>query len=101
MKFDEENGLVHVRLAGSCVGCPSSGITLRNGVENMLMHYVPEVKGIVDETGNVEENIDSESTHDYSDGSDGNVETAGNERGLKFKPTTIVDNTTHTTTTIH
>lgn len=44
--FDERTGLVRVRLAGSCVGCPSSSVTLRNGVENMLMHYIPEVKGI-------------------------------------------------------
>ena len=35
-----------VRLAGSCVGCPSSSATLRNGVENMLCHYIPEVKKI-------------------------------------------------------
>ena len=27
---------------GSCVGCPSSSVTLRNGVENMLKHYIPE-----------------------------------------------------------
>ena len=33
-------------MAGSCVGCPSSSATLRSGVENMLMHYIPEVKGI-------------------------------------------------------
>lgn len=44
--FDETTGIVKVRLAGSCVGCPSSAVTLRNGVENMLMHYIPEVKGI-------------------------------------------------------
>jgi len=44
--FDEKTGLVQVELAGSCVGCPSSSVTLRNGVENMLMHYVDEVKGI-------------------------------------------------------
>jgi NFU1 iron-sulfur cluster scaffold homolog, mitochondrial len=37
---------VSVKLAGSCVGCPSSSITLRNGVENMLKHYIPEVTGI-------------------------------------------------------
>ena len=30
----------------ACVGCPSSSVTLQNGVENMLMHYVEEVKGI-------------------------------------------------------
>ena len=55
--FNESTGIVSVRLAGSCVGCPSSSITLRNGVENMLMHYIPEVKGVkeigaVDEDGN-------------------------------------------------
>jgi Fe-S cluster biogenesis protein NfuA len=44
--FDDVSGIVKVRLAGSCVGCPSSSITLRNGVENMLTHYIPEVKGI-------------------------------------------------------
>lgn len=33
-------------MAGSCVGCPSSTATLRNGVENMLMHYIPEVRKI-------------------------------------------------------
>eukprot|EP01031_Cornospumella_fuschlensis_P029829 gene29829-36019_t len=52
--FDPETGIVKVRLAGSCVGCPSSSVTLRNGVENMLMHYIPEVKGIEDVTGSEE-----------------------------------------------
>lgn len=41
--FDIETGVVSVRLAGSCSGCPSSSVTLKNGVENMLMHYIPEV----------------------------------------------------------
>mmetsp|Transcript_27707 Transcript_27707/g.85669 ORF Transcript_27707/g.85669 Transcript_27707/m.85669 type:complete len:238 (-) Transcript_27707:356-1069(-) len=44
--FDDATGIVSVELAGSCVGCPSSSVTLNNGVENMLMHYVEEVKGI-------------------------------------------------------
>ena len=44
--FEPETGLVTVRLAGSCVGCPSSAVTLKNGVENMLMHYIPEVTGV-------------------------------------------------------
>jgi Fe-S cluster biogenesis protein NfuA len=48
--FDSETGIVKVRLAGSCVGCPSSSATLRGGVENMLKHYVPEVTGIEDVT---------------------------------------------------
>lgn len=46
MGFDEDSGIVKLKMAGSCVGCPSSTATLRNGVENMLMHYIPEVKGI-------------------------------------------------------
>jgi len=44
--FNDATGIVSVELAGSCVGCPSSSVTLRNGVENMLKHYIPEVKGI-------------------------------------------------------
>ena len=44
--FVEETGLVTVQLAGSCVGCPSSSVTLKQGVENMLMHYIPEVKNV-------------------------------------------------------
>mmetsp|Transcript_5651 Transcript_5651/g.11863 ORF Transcript_5651/g.11863 Transcript_5651/m.11863 type:complete len:325 (-) Transcript_5651:40-1014(-) len=44
--FDEHSGIVTVRLAGSCVGCPSSSVTLKNGVENMLMHYIPEVTAV-------------------------------------------------------
>lgn len=42
--FEPETGIVSVRLAGSCSGCPSSSVTLKNGVENMLMHYIPEVR---------------------------------------------------------
>jgi len=52
--FDPETGVVSVKLAGSCVGCPSSSVTLKNGVENMLMHYIPEVTAVhsVEEEGN-------------------------------------------------
>ena len=58
MEFDEDSGLVKVSLAGSCVGCPSSLGTLKNGVENMLMHYIPEVKG-VEAINDVEEEEDA------------------------------------------
>ncbi|KAH7468479.1 hypothetical protein PRIC1_010419 [Phytophthora ramorum] len=44
--FDEKTGVVMVQLAGSCAGCPSSSVTLKHGVENMLKHYIPEVRGI-------------------------------------------------------
>ena len=57
--FDEASGVVSVKLAGSCVGCPSSSVTLKNGVENMLMHYVPEVTGVVAmEEENDDENLE-------------------------------------------
>jgi len=41
-----ENGLVTVELQGSCSGCPSSTATLKQGVQNLLCHYVPEVKRV-------------------------------------------------------
>ena len=46
--FDEASGEVRVKLEGSCVGCPSSSVTLKAGVENMLRHYIPEVTSVVD-----------------------------------------------------
>jgi NFU1 iron-sulfur cluster scaffold homolog, mitochondrial len=42
-RFDPETGVVYVRLRGACAGCPSSSITLKQGIENMIKHYVPEV----------------------------------------------------------
>jgi Fe-S cluster biogenesis protein NfuA len=44
--FDEASGVVKVKLMGSCSGCPSSSITLKSGIENMLKHYVPEVTSV-------------------------------------------------------
>ena len=44
--FDMESGRVNVLLQGSCSGCSSSTITLKMGVENMLVHYVDEVTGV-------------------------------------------------------
>ena len=41
-----ENGIVKVELQGSCSGCPSSTATLKMGIENMLKHYIPEVKEV-------------------------------------------------------
>ncbi len=38
-----ENGVVYLQLQGACAGCPSSTVTLKAGIENMLRHYVPEV----------------------------------------------------------
>jgi Fe-S cluster biogenesis protein NfuA len=44
--FDEGSGVVFLHMRGSCAGCPSSTMTLRNGIENMLRHYVPEVSAV-------------------------------------------------------
>ena len=41
-----EDGIVYLNLKGSCAGCPSSSLTLKAGVENMLRHYVPEVREV-------------------------------------------------------
>ena len=47
IKFKEfKNGIVRVQLQGSCSGCPSSTMTLKQGVQNLLCHYIPEVKGV-------------------------------------------------------
>ncbi|GAB4232942.1 MAG: NifU family protein [Ekhidna sp.] len=46
-----ENGVVTVSLQGSCSGCPSSTITLKNGIENLLKRMVPEVTEVVAEEG--------------------------------------------------
>eukprot|EP00474_Spongospora_subterranea_P003988 CRZ04446.1 hypothetical protein [Spongospora subterranea] len=40
------DGYVMVQLQGSCVGCPSSSLTLKSGIESMLKHYCPEIKGV-------------------------------------------------------
>ena len=47
IKFKEfSDGIVKVQLQGSCSGCPSSTMTLKQGVQNLLCHYIPEVKGV-------------------------------------------------------
>ena len=47
IKFKEfKNGIVRVQLQGSCSGCPSSTMTLKQGVQNLLCHYIPEVKQV-------------------------------------------------------
>ena len=41
-----KDGIVYLQMQGSCAGCPSSTATLKIGIENMLKHYVPEVKEV-------------------------------------------------------
>ena len=48
IQFKEfKNGVVTVQLQGSCSGCPSSIVTLKQGVQNLLCHYIPEVKEVI------------------------------------------------------
>ena len=48
IKFKEfKDGIVTVQLQGSCSGCPSSKMTLKQGVQNLLCHYIPEIKEVV------------------------------------------------------
>ncbi len=44
--WDHTNGVVRLNMKGACAGCPSSTLTLKQGIENMLRHYVPEVLGV-------------------------------------------------------
>ena len=41
-----EDGIVTLQMRGACQGCPSSAATLKMGIENMLRHYIPEVKEV-------------------------------------------------------
>lgn len=46
VEFREQDGSVWLEMKGSCAGCPSSAVTLKNGIENMLRHYEPAVKSV-------------------------------------------------------
>ena len=41
-----EKGIVYLHMQGSCAGCPSSTATFKMGIENMLKHYIPEIKEV-------------------------------------------------------
>lgn len=41
-----EDGIVKLKMQGACSSCPSSVVTLKNGVQNMLQFYIPEVLGV-------------------------------------------------------
>jgi len=50
-----EDGIVKLKLQGSCTGCPSSSVTLKHGIQNMMQFYVPEVLGVEE----VEDELDA------------------------------------------
>lgn len=84
VSFEEETGLVTVQLAGSCVGCPSSSVTLKQGVENMLMHYVPEVTAVVAEEEPGEEQNESNDGAEESSGKQKSYEERLAAAGIPF-----------------
>lgn len=45
-KFEPDSGIVHLSMRGACAGCPSSSMTLKQGIENMLKAYIPEVTAV-------------------------------------------------------
>lgn len=45
-RFDPQTGTVHLSMRGACAGCPSSSMTLKAGIENMLKTYIPEVTSV-------------------------------------------------------
>ena len=49
LKFDEDTGFLHTQMSCSCSGCASSTETLKMGVENTLMHFIPEINGVTSE----------------------------------------------------
>lgn len=44
--YDYAEGIVYLKMRGACAGCPSSEVTLKMGIENMLKHFVPEVQEV-------------------------------------------------------
>jgi len=55
-----KDGIVQLKLQGSCTSCPSSVVTLKNGVQNMLQFYIPEVLGVEQVLDEVDEVVESE-----------------------------------------
>ena len=49
ISFDENTGLLRLKMMGSCAGCPSTEQTLKNGILKMMNYYIGEVKDVVGE----------------------------------------------------
>jgi Fe-S cluster biogenesis protein NfuA len=91
-------GYVRLKMQGACKSCSSSVITLRNGIENMLMHYIPEVRGVeqaTDESDRVSlrefqkleskhpKDEENDREHDHNDKANGTDDMTGR---IKTKP---------------
>lgn len=60
MGFDEDTGVVSLQMQGSCSNCPSSTVTLKSGIENMLKYYIPEVEAVEEVKSELDKVSDSE-----------------------------------------
>ena len=49
LSFDEDTGKLTLKMLGACSGCPSSAVTLKQGIEKMLTYYIKEIKEVVAE----------------------------------------------------
>ncbi|KAK4529863.1 hypothetical protein CCYA_CCYA02G0720 [Cyanidiococcus yangmingshanensis] len=65
--FEEQTGTVLLELQGACSSCASSSVTLKNGVENMLRHYVPEVKAVREVKSVESDSLEAESNRMLSE----------------------------------
>ncbi|MCP9260197.1 NFU1 iron-sulfur cluster scaffold-like protein, mitochondrial [Dirofilaria immitis] len=53
------DGIIYLKMQGSCTGCPSSSVTLQSGIKNMLQFYVPEVRDVVEVKDEADDVLDS------------------------------------------
>ncbi|VDN04122.1 unnamed protein product [Thelazia callipaeda] len=58
------DGVVHLKMQGSCTGCPSSSVTLQSGIKNMLQFYVPEIRDVVEVKDEVADSIEKSAFDD-------------------------------------
>jgi len=54
-EFDHDTGVLYLKLQGSCSNCPSSSVTLKAGIENMMQFYIPEVTRVEEVTDELDE----------------------------------------------
>ena len=52
ISFDEESGVLKLKMMGSCAGCPSTDNTLKNGILRMMNYYIGEVKNVISDEDN-------------------------------------------------
>ena len=65
--FEEETGTVLLEMQGACSSCSSSSVTLKNGVENMMRHYIPEVKAVREVKSPERQRLEAESAKMLAD----------------------------------